>query len=284
VRLPPPVPSTPAGIEGLRALLARPAQALVGLDFDGTLSPIVANPALARPAPGGSDAVRRLARHVGALAIVTGRPARTAIDLLGFADPPPNLVVLGHYGLERWTSGRGVVRPARIDQAAARAAVSVVRAELPVLLAAVGAPAGTVIEDKGESLAVHVRRTADPDAALALLRAPLSKLARAHGLRLEPGRLVLELRPAGVDKGLALESLARETGAGVVCYAGDDLGDVAAFDALDRLRTRGVATLAICSGSDEVPELRGRADLIVDGPVGLVGLVNAICDAIEVSG
>ena len=272
-----PAPTTKAGADGLRALIAAPARALVGLDFDGTLAPIVDDPQQARPIAGATDAIRRLAGYVDTVAIVTGRPAQSAVDLLGFdLAASPNLVVLGHYGLERWTPAVGVVRRDADD-----AAIEAVRATLPGLLAEAGAPAGTAIEDKQSSLAVHVRRTADPAAALHRLRPVLSKLAADHGLRLEPGRLVLELRPSGIDKGLALEALVRERAVDVVCYAGDDRGDLAAFDALTRLRATGKAALAVCSASDEVPELARRADIVVAGPAGLVEFLRALCAALE---
>ncbi len=96
-----PVPVTPEGRAGLAALLGDPGQALVALDFDGTLSPIVADPAAARAHPGAVPALRRVAAAVGTLAVITGRPAASAVDLGGFA-AVPDLIVLGHYGLERW--------------------------------------------------------------------------------------------------------------------------------------------------------------------------------------
>lgn len=275
-----PAAMTQAGADGLESLLARPRQALVGLDFDGTLSPIVSDPAKARPAPGAPESLRRLAVHLDTLAIVTGRPASVAAALLGFdVDPPAgNPVVLGHYGLERWTPAAGAVRVAgNVDDSA----IEAVRALLPDALDRAGAPHGTSIEDKGESVAVHVRRTAHPADALEMLRDPLAELAAAHGLRLEPGRFVLELRPSGIDKGRALEDLVRERGAGAVWYAGDDLGDLAAFDALDRLRTDNVRALAICSASDEVPELTGRADLVLDGPTALVSFLTDVADELD---
>src|SRR5690606_28091337 len=112
--------------------------------------------------------------------------------------------------------------------------------------------------------------------AFEALRDPLSELAARHGLIVEPGRLVLELRPPGMDKGVALREYAREIGAGCVLYAGDDLGDLPAFSAVDTLRSDGVPGLLVCSGSDEVTELRERADLVVDGPAGVVGLLRAL--------
>lgn len=266
-----PQPATSAGREALRSLVAVPERALVCLDYDGTLAPIVDDPERARPASGAVDAVRRLAAVVGAVAVVTGRPAAVAAALLGLTDDEPaNLFVLGHYGLQRRTPDGRVELAASYDASRVQA----VRDRLPTLLREVGAPDGVAIEDKGESLAVHVRRTTNPDDTFGLLRAPLTALATAHGLRLEPGRMVLELRPEGVDKGVAIARLAADIAATTVCYAGDDLGDLAAYDVLDRLREDGAAVLKICSGSDEVAALKGRADLVLAGPAELVGFLN----------
>jgi trehalose 6-phosphate phosphatase len=130
-------------------------------------------------------------------------------------------------------------------------------------------------------VAVHTRRATDPDGAFRALLGPLRDLAGRHGLVLEPGRLVLEVRPAGVDKGVALTEYVRATGAGTVLYAGDDLGDLPAFAAVERLRAEGVAGLLVCSGSAEVTELADRADLVVDGPEGVVRLLRALASQLD---
>lgn len=88
--------------------------------------------------------------------------------------------------------------------------------------------------------------------------------------------MVLELRPPGMDKGVALLEHVRETGAGAVLYAGDDLGDLPAFAAVEKLRADGVPGLLVCSGSAEVGALAERADLVVDGPAGVVELLRAL--------
>jgi trehalose 6-phosphate phosphatase len=268
-----PEPTTDAGRAGLAALLASPGAALLGLDFDGTLAPIVADPDAARAHPGVPDVLARLAGHGVRIAVVTGRPAATAVDYAGVADVP-GLVVLGHYGLERWEAGV-VTAPEDLS------AVDEVRRRLPDALADAGAPDGTYVEDKGAAVAVHTRRTADPAAAFDALRGPLADLAEQAGLVVEPGRFVLELRPAGGDKGDALRGLVEETGAQMVGFVGDDLGDLAAFDAVEALRADGLAGLLVCSGSTEVTALAGRADLVVDGPDGVVALLSAIADALD---
>lgn len=265
-----PEPRTAAGAEGLAAIRSNPVRAVIGLDFDGTLAPIVPDPDAARAHPGVVPALRRLAPLVGSVAIVTGRPAATAVSYGTLADVP-GLTVLGHYGLERWEGGelRAPPPPPGVDR---------VRAELPDLLARLGVPEGTWVEDKGSSLAVHTRRAVDPEGTLDLLRRPLDELAARTGLVVEAGRLVLELRSPGTDKRGALLAFVRERAARSVMFAGDDLGDLAAFDAVDELRAAGVRGVTVCSSSTEVAALAERADIVVDGPDGVVALLEALTD------
>ncbi|MEW2510973.1 trehalose-phosphatase [Streptomyces sp. NPDC046870] len=268
-----PTPRTRAGQDGLAALLAQPRTALVGLDFDGTLAPIVADPEQARAHPGAVPALAALAPEIASVAVITGRPPEVAVRYGGFAGVPglEHLTVLGHYGAERWDAATG-----ELTAPPPHPGVAAARAELPGLLERAGAQEGTWIEEKGRALAVHTRRAPDPRAAFEALRAPLADLATRHGLIVEPGRMVLELRPPGMDKGVALLDHARAVQAGCVVYAGDDLGDLPAFAAIEKLRTNGVPGLLVCSGSTEVTELADRADLVVDGPEGVVGLLRAL--------
>ncbi|MCS0636003.1 trehalose-phosphatase [Streptomyces sp. LP05-1] len=273
-----PEPATPAGRAGLDALLADPGRAVVALDFDGTLADIVADPEQARAHPGAVEAIARLAPHLAAVAVITGRPAGVAVEYGGFAGVPglEHLVVLGHYGAERWDAGTGTVRAA-----APHPGVAAVRAELPGVLEGSGAGPGTWIEEKGRAVAVHTRRAEDPAAAFELLRGPLTELAARHGLVVEPGRMVLELRPPGMDKGVALTEHLRETRARSVLYAGDDLGDLPAYAAVGKLRSDGLPGVLVCSASNEVPELADRADLRLPGPAGVVAFLSRLADTLE---
>jgi trehalose 6-phosphate phosphatase len=123
---------------------------------------------------------------------------------------------------------------------------------------------------------VHARQAADPEAALSEVEDDISAVAARHGLVVEPGRLVLELREPGVDKGVALLALAEQVRPRSVLFAGDDLGDLAAFAAVEGLRAKGLVGVKVCSGSDEVPELAERADLVVDGPAGVAELLSRL--------
>jgi trehalose 6-phosphate phosphatase len=258
--------ATPEGQAGLDALLARPRRALIATDFDGTLAPIVADPRAARALPGAVPALRRLAGAVGTVAVITGRPPAEAVALGGL-DAVPGLIVLGHYGWQRWQDGE-------LTGPDSPPAVQAAREALPDVLSR--APGGTWVEDKRHALAVHTRRTADPDGALDLLRTPLGNLAERLGLAAEPGRMVIELRPPGVDKGTALTGLVRERAAEAVMFCGDDLGDLPAFAAIRALRAEGIPGCAVASASAESPQAAAAADLVVAGPEGIVTLLAAI--------
>ncbi|HSZ46034.1 MAG TPA: trehalose-phosphatase [Streptosporangiaceae bacterium] len=272
--MPPPVlpePATESGRAGLAALVARPRTSLIALDFDGTLAPIVDDPADARAGPPTTAVLRRLARVAGTVAIITGRPAADAAEFAGLTTGS-DVIVLGHYGAQRWERGELTSPPPPAGLATARA-------ELPGLLAAEGAAAGTFVEGKGYAVAVHTRRTASPQAELDRLTGPLAALADRTGLAMEPGRFVIELRPPGSDKGGALRGLVAERSAEAVMFCGDDVGDRPAFRAVRELRADGIPGLAVCSGSEEVPELAAEADLVVAGPPGVTALLAGLADA-----
>ena len=269
--------TSPAARTRYDAFVAAAERAVVGLDMDGTLSPIVEDPELAHIHPEAPEALAGLAPYVRALAIITGRPARQALALGGLdevgdtiGDLGRELYVLGQYGNERWTSSaRRIVSP-RPPQGLAS-----FEAELGSLLRRADAT-GAFVEEKGLAVAVHTRRMADPEAALHRLEPPLTELAKRHGLVIEPGRNVLEVRAPGMDKCAAIRRLTDELDAGAFCFAGDDLGDLEAFVAVEELRSAGLPTLLVCSASREQSALRDRADLVVSGPDGVVALLRRL--------
>ncbi|MDQ1684073.1 MAG: trehalose 6-phosphate phosphatase [Frankiaceae bacterium] len=265
-----PDPRTAAGRLGLAAVLADPARAAIAIDYDGTLAPIVSRPEDARPAAGAIEALTALALAVGRCAVVSGRGAQDAVALGGL-DAVPGLLVVGHYGLESWFGGQ-------LDSPPPEPGVDAARQRVAELVRA--APEGVHLEDKRHSLVVHTRPAADPAAALTALTEPLQLIARACGLEVVPGRMVLELRPPGIDKGLAVGRLAE--GWGAVGYIGDDLGDLPAYDAVEQLRADGVPgfTAASVSGADTPPELAERADLVLAGPAAVVAFLRALAETI----
>jgi trehalose 6-phosphate phosphatase len=271
--LPESLPATGAG--ALEAIVRAPSETLIATDFDGTLAPIVEDPEQAYADPNAVAALGRLAGHVGPVVVITGRPARLAVRLGRFREVAglQAMIVLGQYGVERWNAADDeyLIPP---DPPQIRA----VAEELPEILDSLDLTEAR-IEDKGRAIAVHTRSLPDPKAALATLADPLGDLAERHGLVLEPGKNVWEIRATGMDKGAALRAIVDETGARQVIFAGDDLGDLPAFRAVRELATAGVvAGLLVCSASTEEAALTELCDVIVDGPPGLATWLNELAE------
>ena len=261
-----PDPTTDLGRAALLRLLASPASALLVTDYDGTLAPIVLDPREAYAAPGAVEALTALADRLRGVAVLTGRPVSEALRLSDLGRVP-GLLVLGRYGLERWSGGAvaDLVRPPEID---------VARDVLDVL---VTGEEGVTLEDKGTALAVHTRGAPDPEDAFERLRPAVAAAASAGGLVLEPGRLVLEVRVAGPDKGQAIGDLVAEVAPEVVVFLGDDAGDLPAFAALEGLRSAGdVQALLVASSSVEEPRVALAADLVLPGPAAVVTFLTEL--------
>jgi trehalose 6-phosphate phosphatase len=256
----------------LDAFVAAGRDSWLGLDFDGSLSGIVDDPAAARILPAAHDALARLVTHVGGIAVVSGRPAAFLAERVGIA----GITYAGIYGLERWETegshGRVVPHPSVGEWA-------------PVVAdladdAEVALP-GVLVERKGTvSVTLHWRTAPERgDVAEAWAQAAATRL----GLHLLPGRMAAELRPpVPVDKGTTVAALARR--ATVAAFAGDDAGDLPAFSALRDLDAAGALAAAITIGvrSDESPAEVAGQDVVVDGPEGLAMLLDSLADALGV--
>ncbi|AQP46914.1 trehalose-phosphatase [Tessaracoccus aquimaris] len=263
-----------AGDDFMRAAGAHPERVLLALDFDGTLAPIVPDPDDSRLDPRAAEALARLRGRLGALAIITGRGTQTVSKLARLEERGVNgLIVAGGYGAQRWVVGEAVddagARPAGIGEAleAIREAIEACGVD------------GVAVEDKGIALGVHTRRSDDPDRAYGSLLPRLEGIASAHGLTIEPGRSVIELRASTVTKGDAIRALIEETGATVVAMCGDDLGDLPAFDALVDLRAAGLTTCRVVSASLEQSGLGAYADILAEGTDGIADWLEALADA-----
>jgi trehalose 6-phosphate phosphatase len=247
-------------------LTREPDRAAFVTDFDGTLAPIVNDPARARALPTALDALGALARRLALVAVVSGRP----VEFLREHVPLEPVVLVGQYGLETLAGAEVVVDPAAAPylDAVAAAAAEAERAWPDLLIERKGAVAFTVHWRTAPGSAPH------PDA--------LAALAAGHGLELQPGRMACELRPpVPVDKGTAVERLL-PGGAESIAFAGDDRGDLSVFDLFDRWSVppdeavdepRVWCTRIAVRSSEAPPELVDRADIVVDGPPGLAALL-----------
>jgi trehalose 6-phosphate phosphatase len=233
-------------------------------DFDGCLSPIVADPDAARPVRGAATALAACAKKYRVVAIVSGR----SVADLGRRIEADGVLLIGLHGMEELRDGRVRVSP---EAEAARSSVERAASLLERELAA--AP-GAILERKGLALAVHFRRAEDPALAERLAAPIVERAAAAEGLRVVPGRRILEVRPAaGGDKGDAVRRLIERESLGAAMVAGDDVGDVPAFRALEGIGTRLRVAVA---GDESPPELAASADVVVRSPREFVALLKRL--------
>lgn len=193
------------------------------LDFDGTLADLAPEPQAVRVSPELVPTLRRLCERLdGALAIVSGRPIAEIDRLLA----PLRLPAAGVHGAERRhaTQVEAIAVPplAALDEVEAVAAA--VAARHP----------GVRVERKAAALALHYRLA--PEAEHACLAAMRRAVEDRAGLGVLVGKCVVEVKPAGVDKGRAIEAfLTRPPFAGrTPVFVGDDVTDEAGFAAAVR--------------------------------------------------
>lgn len=249
--------------DGLRAFASHRREAGILLDFDGTLADIALSPEEARPARDAAVTLNLLAATFRVVAVVSGRRARDVAELLG-----AQIHYYGLYGLEDREGPISGEMPASIERL------------LPEVERAAAYVPGARVEHKGVQLAVHYRGASDPEAAARVLRERLGKVANAHGLRLLEGKRVLELAAAdGPTKGDVVSRLSEEANLRYLLYAGDDVADLEAFAAIDRLASSGVVGMKVAVRSLETPEtLLQAADVVVDGPHGLIELLRSLIE------
>lgn len=250
-------------------LAKRAGEVALCLDFDGTLSPIVDDPEAARPLAGVVELLGGLAARFAAVALISGRPAGYLAEYAA----APGVRYLGLYGLQEIRDGRVWVDP-RLE--AARPAV--VAAERDLRNSAAVRDSGAYIEDKEYAVAVHTRRTDDPERWAGPIDETVREIAERHGLEVIPGKLVWELAPrVHADKGDAVRRVVVESGARSVVFVGDDLGDLPAFNAVAQAAAEGHHGLRVAVRSAEAPPLLlAEADLIVDGPPGVLDFLRRL--------
>ena len=239
-------------VRSRHALAASPAGLLT--DFDGTVSPIVADPTAARLVPGADGALATLARRLAVVAVVTGRAPLDARRMTGV----PGLLVAGNHGTEWLEPDAGAAVPSP-NATRVRLAISEAIDRLPAL-------DGVIVEDKGLSATVHYRSAPDPEVAR---RALLAAIGRPpSGVEVRPGRMSLELRPIGLgDKGAATRAIIERFGLRGAVVMGDDVTDLDMFAAVAETRDAGRLRGLIIGvgGSDEEvpPAVSDAADVVL---------------------
>lgn len=235
---------------------------LVLVDFDGTLSEIVATPDRAVPADGAAEAVERLGRRCP-VAVVSGRPVR---DLRRRFGPGEHITVAGGHGTEVvHADGR---TEALVDVDRIRPVLDEVEAQLNDLL---DVSMGWLVERKPASIAVHHRQVADPGQTLLKVRHVLDEhVDSPPGFIVSDGKAVTELRPAGVTKGTVVHRLLDADPDRHVLVVGDDVTDEDAFRAAIE---RGGSTVLVADDDRE-----STAAFRLAGPSDVVHLLEALAD------
>lgn len=197
--------------------LQRAAQAevlMVATDYDGTLSPIVPDPATAVP----DEAALSALIHLGALpdthvVVISGRSRLTLGRLTG---SPAGITLIGSHGAE--SAGTEFNSELLLGVGELVDSLTNLAIEYP----------GCVVEEKPVGAAFHYRNTRLQQEAAAGAR----KIGERAGAQVIEGKMVIELVFGEVSKGAALQSLRRELSADSVVFVGDDVTDEAAFEVL----------------------------------------------------
>lgn len=232
-------------------------------DVDGTLAALAPTPEEVTLLPGVAQLLTRALTCFDLVAVISGRSAADVRALVGV----PGVLYIGNHGFERLeiNAARGhmdetltIVQAAVPYIAAIEAALDILKVRLEPLFP------GILFEPKGVTASIHVRLTANPELAASAVYAMARQVARAHGLRVTLGKLVVELRPpVAVDKGVAVAELVAAHGFGSAVYLGDDSTDVDAFRALRQLSNEHICqgiSVAVLN-NEAPPELSAEADI-----------------------
>ena len=259
-------PSIEDALEALRVFYLDGGALLLLLDYDGTLTPIVARPELAQLAPDTHRLLAKLAAlprvHLG---VVSGRKleeVRALVDL-------PGIYYAGAAGMELDLRGKHIVHP-RAEEAEAAAAELIAR-----LTEAVSDYPGAWVEDKRFACTVHYRDVAAE--SIDQLRGRVKEVARREGdgMRIDEGPMALEIAPdMGWNKGTAARMILDHLDASqaMVVYAGDSANDAEAFDAV-----AAVAGITLGVGPEAPPAARFR----LPDPAALHAFLNRLAAALN---
>lgn len=210
----------PSALAGLEQLLAGagPGRALVCVDYDGTLTPIVATPERAVLAAETRAALAAMARRYH-VAIITGRDLADVQRLVGL----DGLYHAGCHGLRVAGPGGDVL----LERGAAY--LPEVRAATRLLRRLTADMSGVRVEEKELSVALHFRAAPERERQLERMVQEVTA-ADCPRLAAHPGRKVFELRPRlDWHKGRAAQWLMERLSPGLTIFIGDDLTDEDAF-------------------------------------------------------
>lgn len=257
-------------IEPLRPLLDRKPFAILS-DIDGTLAPIVSNPEDARISARARDALKALIEEGVGVGFVTGRALEKAREIVDI----PGAYFAGNHGLN--IALDGVVEAPEVLRPYVGWAQQVIRDASDVNIP------GVIVEDKGPVVAFHYRMAEEEEAARTAIERAIGSSEAARHFRVQQGRKVIELRPPlAIDKGTAVEELARRLGARSVLTMGDDATDLDMFRGVRNLREHGTPGASISVWSYEIqPAVLESTDYFVRGVEGVEWMLEELVKALR---
>jgi trehalose 6-phosphate phosphatase len=230
-------------LDSVKGLLKRSPFGLI-TDVDGTISETAPTPQEAKVYPLCQRYLSELCRHLPLVAAISGRSVAQVRDMVGI----DGMVYVGNHGLEIWAEGKPELAEEAADYPGVIAAViEGLSRRLPM--------AGMRIEDKRLTASIHYRLHPAPERAKETILAALRQLPQARGLRIIPGRKVIDILPPAANKGTAIAALINRYHLRAGLYLGDDVTDIDAFRTVRTVsRGRGFRGLAIGVISKEMPE------------------------------
>ena len=248
-----------------KALASDPSRVGLFSDLDGTLADIIDDPDAVVPIDGVTERMAQLADQLGIVAVVSGRPVSF---LERFFSPPIELS--GLYGLEHRAAGRLLVDSVALEW-------------LPVMsLTADRARerfGSESVEDKRYSLTIHYRGATE--ARGAEIVDWVERVASETGLDSGVAKMSVELHPPTErSKGDAVHDMLG--GIDVAVYLGDDVGDIPAFERLEKLSSAGVLrayAIVLVESAETAPVLREFATDSVTSPSGIVDVLDELVEA-----
>ncbi|BDZ46097.1 trehalose-phosphatase [Naasia aerilata] len=252
----------PRDLRDALAQIARTERLLVALDFDGTLAPVVDDPGKARALPESRAAAERLLEVRGTrVALVSGRSIDSLEEVAGMSD---ETLLVGSHGVELRLDSPDDVFTLDEDE----------QDRLGLLGSVLDQVADNVdevwVEAKPAGFALHTRLATEKSSRIAHLVALSEARAEVNDLTVRRGKDVLEFSVRSTTKGEAVEHLRRYTSSTAVFYAGDDVTDEDAFEAL------GSGDLGVKIGSGTTV-----ADHRVEGPEDFAHVLTLLADLRE---
>lgn len=233
---------------------------LLMCDYDGTLVNLAPRPELAHPEPPLLNLLQQLVSRPGLhLAIISGRTLADLKNLL----PVPGLYLAGLHGSKVATPGHQIIdlRPPELKNIPWQEIIMIARKTTA------GVP-NLFVENKGDTVALHYRLSDSQTAEKALLQFQQNlEPFLSNNLEILHGHKVLEVRPRGLNKGLAVNYFTRQWPRAFPIYLGDDQTDEDAFAALPK------KGLAVRIGKNRVAS---RARHFFDSPADVVCFLSEI--------